>query len=27
VQVENGYLAATGDLYYKAGVFLKEVMR
>lgn len=27
VEVENGFLAATADLYYQAGVFLKEVMR
>jgi outer membrane protein TolC len=27
VEVENSYVGATGELYYKAGVFLKEVMR
>jgi outer membrane protein TolC len=27
VEVENGYLGATGELYYQAGLFLKEVMR
>lgn len=27
VEVENALLAATGDLYYKAGIFLKEAMR
>jgi outer membrane protein len=27
VELENGFLGATGELYYKAGVFLKEVMR
>ncbi|HBG07032.1 MAG TPA: RND transporter [Geobacter sp.] len=27
VEVENGYLGSTGELYYKSGVFLKEVMK
>lgn len=27
VEVENSFLASTGELYYRAGVFLKEVMR
>ena len=27
VELENGFLGATGEIYYKAGVFLKEVMR
>lgn len=27
VEVENGYLGSTGELYYQAGLFLKEVMR
>lgn len=27
VEVENGYLGSTGELYYQAGQFLKEVMR
>lgn len=27
VEVENGCLAATGEIYYRSGVFLKEVMR
>lgn len=27
VEVENGHFASTGELYYRAGVFLKEVMR
>ena len=27
VEVENSYVGSTGELYYKAGVFLKEVMR
>ena len=27
VQVENGFLGSTGEIYYQAGVFLKEVMR
>jgi outer membrane protein len=26
VEVENGYLGSTGELYYQAGLFLKEVM-
>lgn len=27
VEVENGLVGSTGELYYRAGVFLKEVMR
>lgn len=27
VEVENSFLAATGEVYYRSGVFLKEVMR
>ena len=27
VELENGLLGSTGELYYQAGVFLKEVMR
>lgn len=27
VEAENAFLASTGELYYNAGVFLKEVMR
>jgi outer membrane protein len=27
VELENGLLAATGDVYYQSGIFLKEVMR
>ena len=27
VEVENGYLRSVGELYYQAGVFLKEVMQ
>ena len=27
VEVENGYDAATGEIYFRTGVFLKEVMR
>ena len=27
VEVENGFLASTGEVYYRSGVFLREVMR
>jgi outer membrane protein TolC len=27
VEVENGLIASSGDIYYQAGVFLKEIMR
>jgi outer membrane protein len=27
VEVENSFVGSTGELYYKAGVFLKEIMR
>ena len=27
VEVENSFLASTGEVYYRSGVFLKEVMR
>lgn len=27
VEVENGFVGSTGELYYKAGLFLKEVMQ
>ena len=27
VEVENGFIGSTAEIYYKAGVFLKEVMR
>ena len=27
VEVENSYFASTGEIYFRAGVFLKEVMR